>query len=103
MLASGSTLSVGLTPAEWEPFAHRADTDVIVIMHDQISSVPPARSGMSARASALASAQVPVLSELQQVGVGKVVTGSLYIDTYNLAVGTGDEVVRVPYSDTVVP
>jgi hypothetical protein len=35
--------------------------------------------------------------------VGKVVTGFLYIDTYNLAVGTGDEVVRVPYSYTVVP
>lgn len=77
LLLSGSTLSVGLTPAEWEPFAHGADTDVIVIMHDQISSVPPARGGMSARASALASAQVPVLSELQRVGATKIRSFSL--------------------------
>ncbi|MBS0422647.1 MAG: S8 family serine peptidase [Proteobacteria bacterium] len=33
--------------------------------------------------------------------VGKSVTGFVYIDTFNSAVGTGDEVVRIPYSYTV--
>ena len=34
--------------------------------------------------------------------VGKSVTGFVYIDTFNSIVGTGDEVVRIPYSYTVV-
>jgi hypothetical protein len=34
--------------------------------------------------------------------VGKSVTGFVYIDTFNSTVGTGDEVVRIPYSYTVV-
>lgn len=34
--------------------------------------------------------------------VGKSVTGFIYIDTFNPVVGTGDEVVRIPYAYTVV-
>jgi hypothetical protein len=34
--------------------------------------------------------------------VGKTVTGYVYVDTFNPYVGTGDEVVRIPYSYTVV-
>ena len=33
--------------------------------------------------------------------VGKTVTGFIYIDTFNPNVGTGDEVVRIPYAYTV--
>jgi hypothetical protein len=33
--------------------------------------------------------------------VGKSVTGFIYIDTFNPTVGTGDEVVRIPYAYTV--
>jgi hypothetical protein len=33
--------------------------------------------------------------------VGTTVQGYLYIDTYNEAVGTGDEVARIPYSYAV--
>jgi hypothetical protein len=33
--------------------------------------------------------------------VGTTVTGFVYIDTFNSAVGTGDEVVRIPYAYTV--
>lgn len=33
--------------------------------------------------------------------VGQTVTGFIYIDTYNGVVGTGDEVVRIPYSYTI--
>jgi hypothetical protein len=34
--------------------------------------------------------------------VGKTVNGYVYVDTFNQFVGTGDEVVRIPYSYTVV-
>ena len=33
--------------------------------------------------------------------VGRSVIGFVYIDTFNSAVGTGDEVVRIPYAYTV--
>jgi hypothetical protein len=35
--------------------------------------------------------------------VGKTVSGYVYVDTFNSVVGTGDEVVRIPYSYTVAP
>jgi hypothetical protein len=35
--------------------------------------------------------------------VGQTVSGYLYIDTFNGVVGTGDEVVRIPYSYSVAP
>jgi Subtilase family/Peptidase inhibitor I9 len=35
--------------------------------------------------------------------VGQVISGFVYIDTFNPNVGTGDEMVRVPYSYTVIP
>jgi hypothetical protein len=35
--------------------------------------------------------------------VGTTVRGFIYIDTFNGVVQTGDEVVSIPYSYTVVP
>jgi len=35
--------------------------------------------------------------------IGKTISGYLYIDTFNGVVGTGDEVVRLPYTYTVAP
>ena len=72
VVLSGSALPDALTPAQLQQFAQGADTDVIVILRDQVPSVAPARGAMAARASALASAQVPILSELQQAGATKV-------------------------------
>jgi hypothetical protein len=43
-----------------------AEHDVIVILRDQLASVPPMRRAMAARAAAIAEAQVPVLAQLQQ-------------------------------------
>jgi hypothetical protein len=34
--------------------------------------------------------------------VGKTINGYVYVDTFNAVVGTGDEVVRIPYRYTVV-
>jgi hypothetical protein len=72
LVLSGSALPDALTPSQLQQFAQGADTDVIVILRDQVPSVAPARGAMAARASALASAQVPILSELQQAGATKV-------------------------------
>ena len=38
----------------------------------------------------------------QAAQVGTTVNGFLYIDTFNLGLLTGDEVVRIPYSYKVV-
>jgi hypothetical protein len=35
--------------------------------------------------------------------VGKTISGYVYVDTYNSFAGSGDEVVRIPYSYTVAP
>jgi hypothetical protein len=44
---------------------------------------------------------VTITPDISQVG--QVVTGFIYVDTYDYNVATGDEVVRIPYSYTVTP
>src|ERR1700691_2978647 len=66
LILSGSALSGGLTPAQLQNFAQGAETDVIVILRDQMPGVPAVRGGLEARASALAAAQVPLQAELRQ-------------------------------------
>ena len=51
-----------------------AQHEVIVILRDQLASVPPMRRAMAARAAAIAEAQVPVLTQLQQCRPHKVHT-----------------------------
>jgi hypothetical protein len=46
--------------------AQGTQSDVIVILRDQVAAAPPQRRALSIRASALASAQSPLISELQQ-------------------------------------
>jgi Subtilase family/Peptidase inhibitor I9 len=48
------------------------ETDVIVIMRDQIAAVPAGREARSNRASAIASAQAPLFAELQRAQARKV-------------------------------
>lgn len=66
LLLSGSALSGALSSAQLQQFAEGADTDVIVILRDQLAGAPPARGNMLARAGAVAGAQTPVLTELRQ-------------------------------------
>ena len=47
--------------------AQAVNSDVIVILRDQLAGVPPARRAMGARAAAVATAQSPVVAQLQQV------------------------------------
>jgi hypothetical protein len=35
--------------------------------------------------------------------IGKVVSGFVYVDTYNGILGTGDEVGRIPYTYMIAP
>ncbi|HYM28859.1 MAG TPA: protease inhibitor I9 family protein, partial [Steroidobacteraceae bacterium] len=66
LLLSGSALSGAPTSAQLQQLVQGADTDVIVILRDQVAGAPPARGNMLARSGALASAQTPVLTELRQ-------------------------------------
>ncbi|MDR3416470.1 MAG: S8 family serine peptidase [Nevskia sp.] len=65
-VVSGSSLSSALSGARAQALAQ--DTDVIVILNDQLEGTPPARGNLLARANAVAAAQAPVLAELRQAG-----------------------------------
>jgi hypothetical protein len=66
LLLSGSALPGALTPAAEQ------NSDVIVIMRDQLPNMPALRGAREARASAIVAAQHPILSELQRAGARKV-------------------------------
>ncbi len=72
VLLTCSTLSEALTPAQVQQLAQEAQRNVIVILRDQVSSLPPARRAMGARAAALAASQNSVLSQLPNVGSRKI-------------------------------
>ena len=72
LLLSGSALTGTLTPAQIQQSAQGAETDVIVILRDQLASVPPRRGAGEARSAAIAQAQTPIFSELRQAGAKKI-------------------------------
>ena len=53
-------------PDEAQQMAQGQQSDVIVIIRDQVADVPPVRRAMGARASALVTSQRSLISELQQ-------------------------------------
>jgi Subtilase family len=67
-----------------------AQHNVIVIMRDQLASVPPMRRAMGARAAAIAEAQVPVLTQLQQSRPHKVRTFGM-INAFATSLTPGEE------------
>ncbi|MGO9935036.1 MAG: S8 family serine peptidase [Steroidobacteraceae bacterium] len=76
MSIAGIAQSGSSTTAETPQFAQSARSDVIVIMRDQLDTVPPMRRAMAARAASIAASQSAVLSQLQQSGAHKVLTFS---------------------------
>jgi Subtilase family/Peptidase inhibitor I9 len=68
LLLSGSALPGALTAAQAQS---APETNVIIIMRDQLPSMPALRGAREARTSAIASAQSPILSELQRAGAHK--------------------------------
>ena len=69
---SASALPAGLASSAVPQSVLDSDRDVIVILRDQLPNMPPVRGTREARAAAIASAQVPIVSELQQAGARKV-------------------------------
>ena len=67
---SGSALP-GTLPAS-QSLSQASERDVIVIMRDQLPSVPPMRRAMGARAATIAAAQGPVINQLQQMRAHKI-------------------------------
>ena len=66
MAFTATALSESGTPADSQQLAQGAQSDVIVILRDQLASAPPVRSAMGERAAAVASSQRSVVGELQQ-------------------------------------
>jgi hypothetical protein len=69
---TGSVLTEALTPAQFEQVTQEAQRNVIVILRDQMTNVPPERRAMGSRSAALASAQGSVLAALPHVATRKV-------------------------------
>ena len=65
LVAASSALPGSLTPAQ---LAKASQLPVIVILKDQLASVPPSRESTTPRAAAIATAQTDVLSLLQRSG-----------------------------------
>ncbi|MDB6083552.1 MAG: Bacillopeptidase [Gammaproteobacteria bacterium] len=61
--AASGAIPNPVTPAQAKQVEQ---SDVIVILRDQVASVPPARRAMGSRAAAVAAAQSPVVTQLQQ-------------------------------------
>jgi Subtilase family/Peptidase inhibitor I9 len=68
MSVAGLALSDSSTTAQMQQLAQSARSDVIVIMRDQLESVPPMRRAMGARAASISASQAPVLNQLRQDG-----------------------------------
>jgi len=68
VLAVSVTAMAAPEPAadEAQELAQGQQSDVIVILRDQMADVPPVRRAMSARASALVTSQRSIITELQQ-------------------------------------
>ena len=70
VLLVSSAVPDALTAAQLQ--SPGVDADVIVIMRDQLPNVAAVRGARGARASAIAAAQAPILTELKRAGASKV-------------------------------
>jgi hypothetical protein len=72
LLFSGTSLTVNAPATLERGIAPGTGRDVIVILRDQLPNQPLMRGAHAARAAAIASAQTPVIADLQQAGAAKV-------------------------------
>jgi Subtilase family/Peptidase inhibitor I9 len=63
---AGTALPDSMSPAQMRQVSQGAQRDVIVILRDQLPSVPPVRGALETRASSLAASQGLLIDELQQ-------------------------------------
>jgi len=67
LLLSGNALPGAPLPAQIQQAMQESNRDVIVILRDQLASVPPLRRAMAPRAAALGAAQSSVMSSLPRL------------------------------------
>jgi hypothetical protein len=101
---TGSVLTQALTPAQFEQAAQQAQRNVIVILRDQMTNVPPERRAMGTRASAIATAQSSVLSVLPRVA-GRKVRSFATINAFATSVSESEaaQLAAHPMVQAVVP
>jgi hypothetical protein len=99
--AAGSAIPNAVAAAQSQA---TAANDVIVILRDQLASVPPARQAPALRATAVASAQSSVVAELQQARARKV-TSFRTINAFATSVSAAEAVQLAthPMVQSVVP
>jgi hypothetical protein len=103
-LLSAAAMPGALTPAEIQQSAQGTDHDVIVILRDQMPNLPAVRGARAARASALAAAQVPVLSDLQQSGATRLRSfGLINAVAATVSKAEADHLASHPLVQAVVP
>jgi len=100
VILSASALT-GASPAKPALAIQR---DVIVILRDQMPSLPPVRGQRAARAAALATAQVPIVSHLQASGAARIHSFAL-INAVSASVSSAeaDALAAHPLVKAVVP
>jgi hypothetical protein len=80
------------------------DSDVIVIMRDQVASVPPVRRAMSSRATVLASSQSSLVAQVQQWRARKVTSfGTINAFATRLTAAEAAQLAANPAVQSVVP
>jgi len=96
--------AAAIPAAVTETVSDGADSAVIVIMRDQLDSVPPLRRAMSARASAVAASQSSVVAGLQRTRVRSVISFST-INAFATRVSAAEaaELATHPLVQAVVP
>src|SRR5580658_10247109 len=100
VILSASALT-GASPAKPALAIQR---DVIVILRDQMPSLPPVRGQRAARAAALATAQVPIVSHLQASSAARIHSFAL-INAVSASVSSAeaDALAAHPLVKAVVP
>ncbi|MGA2396564.1 MAG: S8 family serine peptidase [Steroidobacteraceae bacterium] len=101
LVATSSALSGSLTPAQ---LSKASQLPVIVILKDQLPSVPPSRESTMPRAAAISTAQADVLSLLQRSGPHSVHSFST-INAFATQVTAGEATALASHPDVqaVVP
>jgi hypothetical protein len=101
LLLTGNAVPGSMTPAQAE---QAAQTDVIVILRDQLANAPPVRRAMGARATAVAAAQSPVITQLQRMRARKVTSFST-INAFATTVSAAEaaQLAAHPMVQSVVP
>jgi hypothetical protein len=83
-----------------KPFDQSVSSDVGDLWQDAVLGTGTFTGGLLLGSGEAGTINVMIKPSASQIG--KVVRGFIYVDTFNGVVGTGDEVVRIPYAYTVV-